>query len=54
MALWDKLNKAVEKVMGSVSGHSDEESAKSIHDEFTPQVGTIGGKKSALRENDLL
>lgn len=54
MALWDKLNKITEKVAGSVSGHSDEEATKSIHDEFTPQVGTIGGKKSALRESDLL
>lgn len=54
MALWDKLNKITEKVTGSVSGNADEEAAKSIHDEFTPLVGTIGGKKSALRESDLL
>ena len=54
MALWDKLNKMTEKVVGSVSGHADEEAAKSIHDEFTPLVGTIGGKKTTFRESDIL
>lgn len=54
MALWDKLNKMTEKVVGGMTGSADDEATKSIHDEFTPQLGTIGGKKSALRENDLL
>jgi hypothetical protein len=54
MALWDKLNKMTEKVVGSVSGQSDEESSKSIHDEFTPQISSVTGKKTTFRENDLL
>lgn len=54
MALWDKINKAKEKIVGGISGTSNDESTKSIHDEFTPQLGSVTGKKTTFRENDLL
>lgn len=54
MALWDKLNKATEKVVSGISGNSNDEATKTIHDEFTPQLGSVIGKKTTFRENDLL
>lgn len=54
MALWDKLNKATEKVVSGISGNSNDEAAKTIHDEFTPQLGSVTGKKTTFRETDML
>lgn len=54
MALWDKLNKATEKVVSGISGNSNDEGTKTIHDEFTPQLGSVTGKKTTFRETDML
>ena len=54
MAIWDKINKVTEKVVGSISGTQEDESTKSIHDEFNPTLGAATGKKTTFQENGLL
>ena len=43
-----------EKVVGGFSGSNDDEATKTIHDEFTPQLGSVTGKKTTFRETDIL
>lgn len=53
MAFWDKINQATSKVVGGISGTPEEESAKSIHDEFIPTLG-ITGKRTVFEKEALV
>lgn len=53
MAIWDKINNFAEKVSDTIGESSEKDSAKSIHDEFTPAVG-VPGKHTVFTESALI